>query len=45
MLMTEWDIDARRAEMVFDYLADQAGLDRQQAALEYLNHGQMHPTI
>jgi hypothetical protein len=45
MLMTEWDIDERRARMVFDYLADQAGLDRHQAAVEYMVHGQMRPTI
>ena len=45
MLMTEWDIDEERAGKVFAYLAHQAGLDLEAAALDYLNHGQMRPTL
>jgi hypothetical protein len=45
ILMTEWAIDEQRAFKVFSYLAQQARLDPEAAALDYLNHGQMRPTI
>jgi hypothetical protein len=45
MLMRDWGIDEPRAAIVFGYLADQAGLTPEQAALEYLKNGQMRPTL
>ncbi len=39
--MTEWAIDEERAAKVFAYLSFQAGLDPEEAALEYINHGQI----